>query len=322
MWTFRALRCAVILLVAVIGGMVKTHPKEAESNTAAWLDSVGFSSWGESFTPVTDDWILAGCIAVAVLWACSFFIPRARLNHADAAAIKQSPGNGWRVSRRMMNLWSMRKVEALCQDFLAQPHKTDEVRVLAARAIRQHRAEGGTERGSWEFWSGLEVAMQEHGEEAVTQAITALDEEFPPSWWRKRRMIHAAAREARMFRLERQRETESQPSLEQEGLAAEEITGDGKEVAKMMLRAPDLAEVERFRTTYKRASHPEGRLFEHFVNKAYSYRLDKAGERDKAQEFHDVTESQDKDSVRENIEFALLVQEAKEDAKHDERGKR
>ena len=117
MWTFRALRWAVFLLVAVIGGMVKTHPKEAESNTAAWLDSVGFSSWGESFTPVTDDWILAGCIAVAVLLACSFFIPRARLNHADAAAIKQSPGNGWRVSRRMMNLWSMRKVEALCQDF-------------------------------------------------------------------------------------------------------------------------------------------------------------------------------------------------------------
>ena len=44
-----------------------------------------------------------------------------------------------------------------------------------------------------------------------------------------------------------------------------EITSDGKEVAKMMLRARDLDEVERLRTTYKRASHPEGRLFEHFV---------------------------------------------------------
>ena len=231
MWILRALRWVVILLAAIMGGMVSTNPKEAESNAAAWLDSVGFSSWGESFTPATDDWILAGCIAVAVLWACSFVIPRARRNHADAAAIKQSPGNGWRVSLRMMNLWSMRKVEALCQDFLAQPHKTDEVRVLAARAIRQHRAEGGTERGSWEFWSGLEAAMQEHGEESVTQAITALDEEFPPAWWRKRRMNHAAALEARMLRLERQRETESQPSPEQERLSAEEITGDGKEVA-------------------------------------------------------------------------------------------
>ena len=134
----------------------------------------------------------------------------------------------------MMNLWSMRKVEALCQDFLAQPHKTDEARVLAARAIRQHRAEGGTERGSWEFWSGLEAAMQNLGEEAVTQAITALDEEFPPSWWRKRRMIHAAAREARMFRLERQRETETQPSPSAEKLVAEEVPSDGKEVAKLI----------------------------------------------------------------------------------------
>ena len=55
--------------------------------------------------------------------------------------------------------------------------------------------------------------------------------------------------------------------------APAEITSDGKEVAKMMLRALELDEVERLRTTYQRASHPEGRLFEHFVNKAYSYRL-------------------------------------------------
>ena len=96
-----------------------------------------------------------------------------------------------------------------------------------------------------------------------------------------------------------------------------EITSDGKEVAKMMLRAHDLDEVERLRTTYKRATHPEGRLFEHFVNKAYSYRLDKAGDRDKAQEFHDVVESNDKDSVRESVEFAFLVNEVEKESKHD-----
>ena len=107
----------------------------------------------------------------------------------------------------------------------------------------------------------------------------------------------------RMFR------RDAAPSPEQERLSAEKITSDGKEVAKMMLRAPDLDEVGRLRTTYKRAIHPEGRLFEHFVNKAYSYRLDKAGERDKAQEFHDVVESNDKDSVREDLEFAFLVNE-------------
>ena len=108
---------------------------------------------------------------------------------------------------------------------------------------------------------------------------------------------------------------EHSPPVESEGQA--EITSDGKEVAKMMLRARDLDEVERIRTTYKRATHPEGRLFEHFVNKAYSYRLDKAGDRDKAQEFHDVVESNDKDSVGESLEFALLVNEVENESKHD-----
>ena len=108
---------------------------------------------------------------------------------------------------------------------------------------------------------------------------------------------------------------EHSPPVESEGQA--EITSDGKEVAKMMLRAPDLDEVERLRTTYKRAAHPEGRLFEHFVNKAYSYRLDKAGERDKAQEFYDVVESNDKDSVRESAEFAFLLNEVEKESKHD-----
>ena len=87
------------------------------------------------------------------------------------------------------------------------------------------------------------------------------------------------------------------------------ITSDGKEIAKLILRAPDLDEAERIYTQYKRASHPEGRLFERFVHKAYSYRLDAAGDRNKADEFYDVVESQDKDSVREDIEFAFLVDE-------------
>ena len=87
-------------------------------------------------------------------------------------------------------------------------------------------------------------------------------------------------------------------------------TPDGKEVAKMMLRAANLDEVERLRTQYMRGSFPEGRLFERFVNKAYRHRLEKAGERDKAAEFYDVVESRDKDSVREDIEFSALVVEA------------
>ena len=89
------------------------------------------------------------------------------------------------------------------------------------------------------------------------------------------------------------------------------LTSDGKEVAKLILRASDLDEAERIYTQYKRASRSEGRLFERFVHKAYSYRLDAAGERNKADEFYDVVESQDNDSVREDIEFAILVDAVK-----------
>ena len=124
---------------------------------------------------------------------------------------------------------------------------------------------------------------------------------------------------------------EHSPPVESEGQA--EITSDGKEVAKMMLRAPDLDDVERLRTTYERASHPEGRLFEHFVNEAYSHCLNKAGDRykakaqefhdkaqefhDKAQEFHDVVKSNDEDSVRESVEFAFLVDEVEKESEDD-----
>ena len=87
------------------------------------------------------------------------------------------------------------------------------------------------------------------------------------------------------------------------------------------MRAPDLDEAERIYTQYKRTSHPEGRLFERFVHKAYSYRLDAAGERNKADEFYDVVESHDKDSVREDIEFAFLVDEVKTAADIEGTGK-
>ena len=100
-----------------------------------------------------------------------------------------------------------------------------------------------------------------------------------------------------------------------------DITSDGKEVAKLILRAPDLEEAERIYTQYKRASHPEGRLFERFAHKAYSYRLDAEGEPDKADEFYDVVESHDKDSVREDIEFGCLVDEVKTAADMEDTGK-
>ncbi|MDE0173255.1 MAG: hypothetical protein OYH76_22820 [Defluviicoccus sp.] len=106
-----------------------------------------------------------------------------------------------------------------------------------------------------------------------------------------------------------------------EGEDQADITSDGKEVAKLILLAPDLEGAERIYTQYKRASHPEGRLFERFVHKAYRYRLDAAGERNRADEFYDVVESHDKDSVREDIEFASLVDEVETAANLEDTGK-
>ena len=145
----------------------------------------GLPEWAEGLTKTTDSWVRAGLwilLAVGIGLVCVALI-RAFRRDPDAEAMRQNPGNGWRVSRLIMRkTHSLRRVEALCQDFLAQPHKTEEVRVLAARAIRQHRAEGGTQEGSWNFWGGLQAAMEQHGSDAVTNAVTELDAEFPPSW--------------------------------------------------------------------------------------------------------------------------------------------
>ena len=72
--------------------------------------------------------------------------------------------------------------ELLRRRLLAQPHKTDEVRVLAARALRQHRVEGGTHHASWRFWLGLEEAVEHHGADSVHAAMSGLEAKFPPSW--------------------------------------------------------------------------------------------------------------------------------------------
>lgn len=173
-----AFRWLGIIVAAVVGGMISTHPEDVESNAAAWLEFLGLASWAENFTPATDDLILGASIAIAVLLLATPCFSRV----TDASAAKRNPGNGWRVSRLIMKAWTLRKVEALCQDFLAQPHRTDEVLVLAARSIRQHRSKGGTTDASWRFWGDLEEAMEQHGVDPVSTAIADLDAAFPPSW--------------------------------------------------------------------------------------------------------------------------------------------
>ena len=181
MQIFRNPTLVPFALASVIGVMMSIHPEVAESNAAAWLEYFGLSSWGEGFASSTDEWILGVCIVVGMISIFSLAYSLFWCD-SDAVAVKRNPGNGWRVSRLIMCVWTIRKAEGLCRDFLAQPQKTEEVRVLVAYALRQHRAEGGTKQGSWKFWVGLLGAEEQYGADAVRATVTKLDEEFPPSW--------------------------------------------------------------------------------------------------------------------------------------------
>lgn len=187
MWISRTFRYLGIAAFAALEFTVSNHPDDAASNAAAWLELIGLSSWGEGFTSATDELISSISIgAIIFLLALPWF---SRV--ADAVAAKLNPWDGWRVSRLIMKAWSLSRVEALCQGFLAQPRRTHEVRVLVARGLRKHRAEGGTEEGSWEFWANLDDAKNCHGGDFVNRTVTEMDREFPESWltrrWMKRR---------------------------------------------------------------------------------------------------------------------------------------
>ena len=79
----------------------------------------------------------------------------------------------------------------------------------------------------------------------------------------------------------------------------------------LILRAPDLSEAERLYVRYKDENPPETRFLERFVHKAYIWRLTKAGQREAADAFYKEIEFKDADSVRDDVEFSLMVHEAK-----------
>lgn len=181
-WLWRAIWAAGVLVMTVTPKELERVLASAPNRIAAYLEWIGLEEWAASAPIQADTWLTVALVVVAALYAGNFAWKRWLRRDPDAEAMRQNPGNGWRVSRLIMRVRSMREVEELCQDFMAQPHKTDEARVLSARALRQHREEGGTQRGSWEFWSGLEDAMRRYGSDLITSTVTALDKEFPPSW--------------------------------------------------------------------------------------------------------------------------------------------
>ena len=82
MWVLRTLKWLGLAVVAGIGWMMQTHPKDAESIAAEWLEYLGFASWGEGFTKATDNYIFAGCAVLVVVSLTAILVPWFRHNLA------------------------------------------------------------------------------------------------------------------------------------------------------------------------------------------------------------------------------------------------
>ena len=89
------------------------------------------------------------------------------------------------------------------------------------------------------------------------------------------------------------------------------ISADGEEMAKHILLARDLTEADRLYTAFVTTIPHEKQFNAHFTNKAYLYRLDKAGEREKADAFYCDVASRDADQVGDAVRFSYLMQEIK-----------
>ena len=160
-------------------GLALMHipPESAKSNAAAWLKEFGLS-WGEEFTATTDTWItIALATALALVISVVFLMWR-----GDAWAARRNQSNGHRISRVMMKALTMSRVETLYQDFMAQPHKTNEICVIVARFIRQHRRSVGEEE-AWNCYPLLDEARERYGSGAIEDSIADLERAFPLSWW-------------------------------------------------------------------------------------------------------------------------------------------
>ena len=117
----------------------------------------------------------------------------------------------------------------------------------------------------------------------------------------------------------REEPTEAAPlPVSAENVSQVRVCANGKKTAKLILRAPRIPEVEWLYTAFKASIPADARFLEHFVQKAYMYRLDQAGDTDAADEFYRSISSLDPDSVRDDIEFALLVEEANLDLPLDD----
>ena len=163
------------VLLTVGLALMDIPPEAAKSNAAAWFKAFGLS-WGEEFTATTDIWITIALATALVLVILGVFL----MWRGDAA--RRNPSNGSRISRVMMKALTMSRVETLYQDFMAQPHKTNEICAIVARFIRQHRRAVGEEE-AWNCYALLDEAREKYGSRVIGDSIADLERAFPLSWW-------------------------------------------------------------------------------------------------------------------------------------------
>ena len=94
-------------------------------------------------------------------------------------AVKEDPGNGWRVGCLIMAIEKQEEAEDLHRDFKARPIKAKEVYVDAALAIRQHREEGETLLAEVRLWHHENPLTSPHDRDEFMKAWGELSERFP-----------------------------------------------------------------------------------------------------------------------------------------------
>ena len=91
--------------------------------------------------------------------------------------------------------------------------------------------------------------------------------------------------------------------------ASPTVSANGKETATLILRAGDIAQAQALYDAFVTTIPAADRYLVHLVNKAYMLRLDDAGKTEEAVAFYRDILSLDRDSVRDDVDFAVLVSE-------------
>ena len=102
----------------------------------------------------------------------------------DEEAVRRNPGNGRRMIRLIMNASTVDEVEDRYSDFASAPHRTREIDVFAACAVKTIRLLNGDDEAEknmwWEFSSAAtkEFGLNEPADEFFA-AAERLDKEYP-----------------------------------------------------------------------------------------------------------------------------------------------